>query len=606
MHLGFRGKIFVALFGVAAAALLLVGTLASFWLRGQTYARIEQSLVSEGRLIADILEHHPADVSPPTMQGEAQRIGRTLPARVTFIAADGTVVGDSMVSPGNLPSLENHATRPEVVAARQSGTGIARRYSHTLGTDMLYIAVRCRHPLVGTVRLALPLTEVDQQVAAVRRGTLLALLLALLGAVAAAVVTSLLLGRRLNVIAAAARRYAAGDLTTPVRDYGSDELGTVARALDGIVRELAGRVGELAADRARIDAILSGMVEGVVVVNGQGRVQLVNAAARAMLGVTDAATGAHFVESVRQPGVAALLSAALHGAQPDGLEIQAPRAAERRLIARAAPVAAAGGNGAVLVLHDITDLRRADQVRRDFVANVSHELRTPLTAIRGYVEALADEPLNAEDRARFLEVIARHASRMERLVRDLLRLASLDARQETLERAECPVQELLRGCAADLSPVIDSRHQHVEVRVEPSAARINTDPAKLQDVLRNLVENAVNYSPEGSTIRLEATRRERQLVVTISDDGPGIPEADLERIFERFYRVDKARSRESGGTGLGLSIVKHLVDLLGGRVWAANRPGGGAVFTVSLPLDPPATAAAAGIPAHREVGPTRS
>ncbi len=237
----------------------------------------------------------------------------------------------------------------------------------------------------------------------------------------------------------------------------------------------------------------------------------------------------------------------------------------------------------MLVLYDITDRRRADQVRRDFVANVSHELRTPLTAIRGYVEALGDDP-TAEDRAAFLEVIARHVNRMERLVKDLLRLAGLDARQEPIERAPCPMEPLLAGAVSDLGQTIESRRQRVAIHVDPEVAAIDTDAAKLQDAVRNLVENAVNYSPEGSLIRLDAARENGAVVLTVSDEGPGIPEADLERIFERFYRVDKARSRESGGTGLGLSIVKHLVELLGGRVWAANRAGGGAVFTISLPL----------------------
>jgi two-component system phosphate regulon sensor histidine kinase PhoR len=210
-----------------------------------------------------------------------------------------------------------------------------------------------------------------------------------------------------------------------------------------------------------------------------------------------------------------------------------------------------------------------------------------LTAIRGYVEALTDEGVNDEDRAKFLEVIARHVKRMERLVKDLLRLASLEARQETIERLPCPLHALLAGTVADLGTAIESRHQRVEILVDPAVATLRTDAAKLQDALRNLVENAVNYSPEGRVIRVEAQKVDGAAQLTVSDEGLGIPEADLERIFERFYRVDKARSRESGGTGLGLSIVKHLVDLLGGRVWAANRTEGGAVFTIRLPLGPP-------------------
>lgn len=584
MHLGFRGKIFVAIFGVAAACLLLVATLVSLSLPEQTYRRIEQSLVSEAHLVADVLSTHERDLPSGAIESEAGRIGKTLPARVTLIAADGTVVGDSMVSGATLSTLENHATRPEVLQAKATGVGISRRYSHTIQTDMLYVAVTIDHPRMTVVRLALPLTEVQQQVASVRHMTLVALGVALVGALALAWIASVLLGRRLQAIASAARRFASGDLSQRVRDYERDELGTVARVLDDTVRELASRVDELRQDRARTDAILTGMVEGVMVVNSQGRVQLVNRAARAMLALDDATVGGHYLESVRHPGIAALLTDTLEGRQPPHLELSPARTPGRRLVARATPVSAPSVTGAVLVLHDITDLRRADQVRRDFVANVSHELRTPLTAIRGYVEALTDDPASVEDRARFLDVIARHVSRMERLVRDLLRLAGLDARQEPVEQSTCPLPGLLAGAIADLATIIESRRQEVTIGVAPEVTTVRTDPQKLQDAIRNLVENAVNYSPEGTRIRLDARQNGDRVAITVSDEGPGIPESDLERVFERFYRVDKARSRESGGTGLGLSIVKHLIDVLGGQVWAANRPEGGAVFTISLPL----------------------
>jgi two-component system phosphate regulon sensor histidine kinase PhoR len=269
-------------------------------------------------------------------------------------------------------------------------------------------------------------------------------------------------------------------------------------------------------------------------------------------------------------------------------------------------VAAPSATGAVLVLHDVTDLRRSDRVRRDFVANVSHELRTPLTAVRGYADALREEPLDAAERDRFLAVIARQTGRMERLVKDLLRLASLDAREEPIDSEPCSLDELLGTVVRDLSPSIEQKRQRVSIRVDPSIGTIVLDVAKLQDALRNIVENASSYSPEDSLIDVSATLESTPdrghaasdrppdlpssvqrpcLVVRVADQGPGIPESDLERIFERFYRVDRARSRESGGTGLGLSIVKHLVQRLSGEVRAANRPEGGAVFTVRLPYE---------------------
>lgn len=585
MHIGFRGRVLLAIFGIAGASLLLVATMISVTLAGRTLARIEQGLRNEGVLIADVLEQHLRDLPLPGLADETQHLGKTLGARVTLIRSDGTVVGDSMVDRSALSQLDNHGARPEVLGAIRTGTGTARRFSRTLQTDMLYVAVRTRHPIVSIVRLALPLTEVQQQLSEVRKLTLIALAVALVGAAVLATISSMLLSRRLNAMAVAARRIATGDLSRPVRDYENDEIGLVARVLDATVSDLAHRVAELARDRTRTEAILSGMVEGVMVVNSQGRVQLVNRAARVMLAIDDAAIGRHYLEAVRHPGVAALLTGVVEGQEPGHFELSPARTPNRLLVARAAPVSSPAENGAVLVLHDITDLRRADQVRRDFVANVSHELRTPLTAIRGYVEALTDDPDCVEDRTRFLDVIARHVSQMERLVRDLLRLAGLDARQEPVDPSACLLPGLLAGAIADLAPIIESRRQEVTIDVAPEVTTVRTDPQKLQDALRNLVENAVNYSPEGCRIHLAARRDDARVVITVSDDGPGIPEEDLERIFERFYRVDKARSRESGGTGLGLSIVKHLVDVLGGTVWAANRPEGGAVFTIRLPLE---------------------
>jgi two-component system phosphate regulon sensor histidine kinase PhoR len=247
-----------------------------------------------------------------------------------------------------------------------------------------------------------------------------------------------------------------------------------------------------------------------------------------------------------------------------------------------APVTAAG-RGAVLVLHDITELRKADQVRRDFVANVSHELRTPLTAIKGYAEALLDDPEDVDAREKFLDIIHRHATRMERLVKDLLRLARLDAGQEAVELVPCDIEGLLRGIANDFEPIAAQKQQTIETKVAPEAATLQTDAAKLHDIARNLVENAVNYTPDGGAIDIGASVRDGRFQLTVSDTGHGISPDDLARVFERFYRVDKSRTRP-GGTGLGLSIVKHLVHVLDGEVTASNQDGGGALFTVTLPI----------------------
>jgi len=263
--------------------------------------------------------------------------------------------------------------------------------------------------------------------------------------------------------------------------------------------------------------------------------------------------------------------------------VQLDRDPRRVFVAHVVPVARERGGGAVLVLHNITALRHADQVRRDFVANVSHELRTPLTAIRGAAEALLDAPPTPEESSKFLTIISRHALRMERLVRDLLRLARLDGGQETITRTDCRLDTVIGGVQRDMQGALDARRQTVQVTLDAEATAVAGDPAKLHDVFRNLMENASNYSPEGAAIEVTSRRVGNTIEAVVADRGPGIPDTDLARVFERFYRVDRSRARDPGGTGLGLSIVRHLVELHGGTVTAANREGGGAMFTVSLP-----------------------
>jgi two-component system phosphate regulon sensor histidine kinase PhoR len=576
----FRWKVFFGAVAAAAVSLLVAALLLSWQVRDRLRADIELRLTDEAQVIAELLSSSTTD--GPALDAEADRLGRVSSSRVTLVAADGTVLGDSEQTLEQLKTLDNHAGRPEVLAATGNTPGVSTRYSTTVDTDMLYVAARASHPAVRFVRLALPLTAVDAQLAAIRTMTVVALGAAVGVALLISWFASAPLGRRVTAIAQVAARYSAGDLTRPPYDYGGDELGDVARVLDASVQELGRKLEELSRDRARMEAILSGMVEGVLVVDGRGRLQLVNRAAQQMLRVDAQAEGRPYLEVIRHPDISAQLAAALGGHDVDSRELSLVRDPGRTFVARAAPVAAGGGGGAVLVLHDITDLRRADQIRRDFVANVSHELRTPLTAIRGYVEALLDEPADAESTKRFLEIIFRHSTRMERLVKDLLRLARLDARQETLEMASVEMRQIFGAVVSDLGPAIDAKRQHVIVDVPDEAARVEADPAKLHDVIRNLVENASNYSPEEARIILSTARSERGFVITVADSGPGIPPEDLGRVFERFYRVDKARARP-GGTGLGLAIVKHLVELHGGEARAANLDGGGAVFTIRLP-----------------------
>src|SRR5262245_44743207 len=575
----FQRRFFVAAMSAALLALAVAGGLFAVTMRRQIDARIEATLAAETRLAAELLARAAPFETPQALDNEADRMGEQLGARVTLIADDGRVVGDSSEPFEALAALENHAQRPEVIEARANGIGRARRYSATVKMDMLYVAVPVRQPPIAIVRVALPLTDVSSQLQAVLIATMVALGIALAGGAAIAWLFARRIGTRVRFVADVADRYRRGDLTPPQLGYGDDEMGTVARALDESVHEVGRRLEEQARDRARTEAILAGMVEGVIVVDAQGRLQMINDAAHHMLRIESAAIGRPYLETIRLPAIAELVAAALRGGRPEPVQFAPPRDDARTIIARGAGT----GHGAVLVLHDITDLRRADQIRRDFVANVSHELRTPLTAIRGYMEALTDGDASPDEQTRFMDIIARHTRRMERLVKDLLRLARLDAGQEILDLAACDTRHLVDGVLADLAPSADARGQKITVAIDRGADTLRADLAKLHDALRNLVANAINYAPERTTIGINAARAGAGVEISVSDEGPGIPDEDLGRVFERFYRVDKSRVRDPGGTGLGLAIVKHLIELHGGTVREENRPSGGARFTMSLP-----------------------
>ena len=587
-----RTRLFLAAFGIAGLSLLLAAALVAWLLERQLLDRIETDLVAEARLVADFVARSDAAPTVAELDREADSLGDSLGARVTIIETGGRVVGDTAEDGASLAAMENHGARPEIELARSAEIGVTRRYSTTVGRDLLYAAVRVEHPRVGFVRLALPLTAVDDQITSVQRGTAVGLLLALAGALVLAWVTSAAMSRRVSAIAAVARRYSAGDLSPQIGPYGDDEIGTVARALDASVQELGRRLAELSRNRHLTDAILASMTEGVLVVDARGQVKMANEAVRRLLQIEQTPVDRHHVELIRHPEVAKQIGRALQVGGSSQAEITLSTEPFRVCLVSAAPYTEQDEPGVVVVLHDVSDYRRAVQIRQDFVANVSHELRTPLTAVRGAVDALAEET-DPVTRQRFLDIVARHTARMERLVTDLLRLARLDAGQEVLRLSSFATASVFSSVASELAPVLQGRQLRVEPRIDPGAERLVADQVKLHDVIKNLVENAAHYAPERSAIELGAAVEEAGavLVLRVSDRGPGIPDTDLARVFERFYRVEHSRSRNPGGTGLGLAIVKHLVTLHEGTVEAAHRPGGGSVFTVVLPH--PAAAAGA-------------
>ena len=471
----FRTKIFIG--SVVAAIVSLVAS--ELWLsrqvREERQAALVNHLTAEANLIAYSLQSSGAEAD---FDQVAHDVGRVSNSRVTLIAADGRVLGDSTQSAEERASLDNHGSRPEVVQARDRGVGQVRRYSDTVNIDMLYVAVIARHPLVRYVRLAMPATEVDAQLRAVRRISLVALAVGVPLALLVAWMSTAPLARRVQAMAGAAKAFKAGDLAAVPRDFGTDELGSVAHTLDDVARELSRRVGDLSQDRARIDAIVAGMVEGVLVVDNEGHIQRINAAARHMLGVGEGVMGKPFTVALRDASIADQLSRALQEQADTSVELSLQRDPSRTIVARAAAVPGDRGGGAVVVLHDISDIRRVDRMRQDFVANVSHELRTPLTVVRGYAEALAEGSVDGRDVAEFGSVINRHATKMERLVADLLRLARLDAHQETLTIAPCELEGVFEDVVQDLKPLIDSKRQQVAIHIAGGAGTVTADAAQ--------------------------------------------------------------------------------------------------------------------------------
>ncbi|HXT01814.1 MAG TPA: ATP-binding protein, partial [Elusimicrobiota bacterium] len=520
-------------------------------------------------------------------QPEARALAAACGCRATLIATDGRLAGDSELDDGALARAENHATRPEVAAAFSGSQTVAERHSVTVGRDMLYAAAPIKREgrLLGAARLSVSLKDVEAQVGRVRSLVLWTTLAALLIALSAAAALARGVARPVDEMADAARRLAAGDYGVRVRGLGDDELGVLGRTLN----DLAGRVqetfGELSRDRAQLAAVLDQMEEAVVAVDETGAVLVVNPALSRLLGVgAETARGRRYVETLRHNGIARLLGAVLSDGRPAALEIRLFAPEELVFDAHAAPLLREGRvGGALLVLHDITRIRRLEQMRRDFVANVSHELRTPLSSIRGFAETLSAGAIDdKEHRLDFLKTIEEHAGRLTKLVDDLLDLSAIESGHRAPRLAPTDLAAALSAAARAFAPVAEERGVRVAIATADALPRVLADPDQLGQILANLLDNAIKYTERGGRVDLSAERWMDGVRVTVRDTGVGIPEADLPRVFERFYRVDKARAREAGGTGLGLSIVKHLVEAHGGEVSVESRQPGGASFRFTL------------------------
>jgi len=394
------------------------------------------------------------------------------------------------------------------------------------------------------------------------------------------------LEQRMGRLKRFAGRAATGDYSPLERDYGHDELADLAEAVGRTIAALGQTIHTLTDERNRSTAILGSMVEGVAVVSGDERILYCNWAFEQILELPEGSSeGRTLVEALRQADLVALVRQALPGEEEVTGEVEVGTVRRRNFSVTAAPVRAADANGAVLVLHDITELRRLERVRRDFVANVSHEFKTPLTAIQGFAETLLSGALeDTANRRRFVEIIREHARRLAALTDDLLKLSRIEAGRLELEFRPISVEALVDGCVETTRLQAEAKGIQIHVDLPDRLPEVRGDGSQLAEVLQNLLDNAVQYTPSGGKIDVKARTNGREVIFTVADTGIGIPESDLERIFERFYRVDSARSREAGGTGLGLAIARHIVDAHGGRISVESAVGQGSRFHFTVPF----------------------
>jgi two-component system phosphate regulon sensor histidine kinase PhoR len=567
-----------------------VATFLAAWLLDRAVARrvthqIAARLAEETRLAGDLLRSE-ADL-PAQADPVADRLGRDLGVRVTIIDASGKVLGDTDLDGEALRTVENHAGRPEVADAVRSGQGRAVRYSRTLAEGMLYVASRIEpgRPESGVVRLAVPLTDVTQAQEDIRAPIVIAALLSVVLAGGFGWLVARGPARRLEAMARVASEFAAGGTGVRADTGGHDEVAALARSLNRMADEMRERLVLLERERSQLRTVLDGMVEGVVLTDPSGRILVANDAFRRIFNAQLPVEGRRPLETARVPALQDALEAALEAEEPLTREIAVGGAQGKVIQASLASIRESGDTvGAVAVFHDVTELKRLERVRQEFVANVSHELRTPLTAIKGYAETLRDGGLrDPAAAAEFVQVIHRHAERLRALIEDLLDLAAVEQGQARLRPAAVRARDVVSQAEALIRPAAESRRQTLAIDVPADLPEILADRDRLAQVLINLLDNAVKFTPEGGRIAVSGTAAAGRVILAVRDNGVGIPPSDLPRIFERFYRVGRSRDRREGGTGLGLAIAKHLTQAMGGSIEVDSVQGAGTTFRVSLP-----------------------
>jgi len=586
-------RIYLSFFASAMFAFAIITWYAIFSLRQFHQEQVGNDLLVHARLIANDVAEYPVDTGDPAVAG-AEKInrfcndlGRLTRTRITIVALDGRVLGDSEENPD---SMDNHKNRPEISAAMKGETGKSVRFSDTLRRTMMYLAIPVRRNgnMIAVVRTSLPLSAIDWALHTVHKHMLFGgVIIAVIFAVVALLILRQI-SRPLDNMRQVAERLAQGEFDARVPVSGYEETKALARALNQMATQLSARVRIITEQRNEQEAVFNSMVEGVIAVDKDERILHLNPAAAGLLKVrNEDAHGRSMQEIIRNPDLQKFIGNTLAQSGVLDGEIVIYSNTDHFLQLHGTVLTDASGMniGALVVLNDVTRLKRLETVRRDFVANVSHELKTPVTALKGCAETLADgSSITDQERKSFMTMMIRHVDRLEAIINDLLSLSKIefDAERGQVQLERSPVADVLRRAANIFTE--QAVHKKIILTVDcPENLTTSINAALLEQAVGNLIDNAVKYSGEGTRVRVSAKLNGNDVEISVADQGPGIEKKHLDRIFERFYRVDQSRSRAMGGTGLGLAIVKHIALAHRGTIAVESTPGNGSTFTISIP-----------------------